>query len=292
MCLLSYPPLRFPIQQTKLPIKIILPEHDNHWSTFETNQKLIQKNFAEAAAFDYWDCMAVESGPWIWGLLPSMYLAALMYMKEFTMSIPLDTDYLPIDCPRRLMWPSDCGGILGMDRSHAQAALAVGHPGYLGANDECRELASLFADSRMTDPNETWYVQGKFQYLWVLQHCPDGTIRQLKVCGVLSERGFDISCVQKKEWDACVVKVVEAMGPAGHQLPVIVQCADQWGAKLTFFHCAWLPTKLISDFKITMQGGRGSDGWIPPITVNPKLYDINGQYLSLRRRLFSRPGQK
>lgn len=241
-------------------------------------------DFPEVKAFNYWDSVAVETGIWILGLLPSVHLAALAYMKKFKVC--------QLDCPGRLLWPYHCGGILGMDRSLAQAALAVGHPGYLSTNAECRELANLFAESRMTDPDETWYVQGKCQFLWVLQQRPDGTIRQLKVCGQSCEGGFDLDSVQVQNWDDSVVKVVEVSGPDGHQLPVTVECTDHWGARLTFFHCAWLPKKLISDFKITLQGRRGREGWIPPRCVSPKLYDSRGQFIPPSERLSGKRGQR
>lgn len=272
-------PLRFPDQLTKchqLPIKVMRPEELIHQCNLEGNLELIRRNFREVVNFDYWNPDVRKAPFWIQGFLPSVYLASLAYMEEFRIA-QVSAECCPLE---QLMWPCDSGGTLGMDCS-----LAVGNPAYCSTDEVCRGIASLFAECQMTDPNETWYVQGKFQFLMVLQRRPDGTIRQLKVCRSACEDGFEISCVQKKVWD--IVKVVEARGPDGRQLPVIVECTDRRGGGANFFHCAWLPVKLISDFRATMGWEKHDDGWIPPAHVNPKLY-VNDQYIPVSMRCYGR----
>ena len=274
-------PLRFPDQLTqchRLPIKVIRPVEQIHHCNLEVNLELMRQNFREVVNFDYWNPDARKAPFWVPGFLPSVYLASLAYTREFRLAM-VSTERCPLE---QLMWP--CGGILGMDCS-----LAVGPPNYCKTDEECRGIASLFAKCQMcqmTDPNETWYVQGKFQFLIVLQRQRDGTIRPLKVCRFDCEDGFQISCVQRKNWN--IHRVVETMGTDGRQLPVIVDCIDRHGGA-NFFHCAWLPTKLINDFRATMEGKkRDDDGWVPPAHVNPKLYDVNGEYIPVCTRCFGR----
>ena len=276
---MSHQPLRFP-DQTKchrLPIKVMWPEELRHQDNLKGNLELIRREFHLTVYFDYCNPTVRKEPFWIQGVLPSVYLVSMGQFRMSRVSGQLS----------KLVWPRDCGGIHGMnDRSEAPTALAVGDPAYLSTEEKCKEIASLFANCQMTDPDETWYVQGKFQFLMVLEHLPDGTIRQLKVCRSTCEDGFEISCVQRKIWN--IETVVDAEGPNGCQLPVVVECSDSRGARATLLHCAWLPEKLISDFRATMLGRRhDEDGSIPPECVNPKLY-MNGNYIPVRMRCFGR----
>ena len=250
------------------------------------NLQLLRTHFPEVKTFEYWGSWPRD---WIVGVLPSIFLAELMYRDHYERVIVWDrlaNVHQHYDLSR-FVWPYNCG-IPGLQRTGRRSlAWAVGDGGGQWENgvdevDDPGMLWKLFKGGAVSATNESWYIQGKAQFFWVFRHLPNGNREVLKVAGEFHKGRFHIACVQRRHEGVTLSQVVHTSGldAASTTLPLIaLYLDDRFSERLTMFHCSLVPQQLLADFETTMKEIRGKDGWIPPISVNPCLYDEDKRYI-------------
>lgn len=249
-------------------MKCVVQETADQGFYLKKNLELLHKvpNFP---GMQYWEADQKKSQEWIWGILPSVFLAKLLCCQEYTKLLPADgfTSDPDIFNPAWMQWPVSLE-IPGLDLLSRQNEERVEACAPVPRAD-LYALQSFFKDGMPPPAGHTFYVQSKMHWWWLFRE-ERGVSQCFKIRGNIRRDGTywvqNILLIDPSQTHE-LVSAVTATPPNIHsvKLPLILdykEVGDKAGQQLQLFHCCLLPKSFLEEVKATLDSTRGPGGFM------------------------------